>query len=305
MGKAIKNFFHWIIWLIQSFLLLLLRKSIWILSFAIFGGYVGYFSYKNTPRFYSSEMVARSNSMNNSVIVNSINLLNDLFENRNYSALGNYLGTSPNEAEKIKSIEAFYGIDINRDKIADFIDYKNIYAPKDTTQKRLPDVFYLKINVYDENIFPNVRDGIKKYISTNPYILQNNEIRRQQTKSMIEEYQNEIKKLDSLQKVQYFETPKMQKAGNGQMIVLNEKEAKLYHHEILALYNKKLLLEKELAINPDPITIIQDFTQLSKAENPLIQFLKTWVILFSFLGFSIALLWQYRNFIWLNIKNSK
>lgn len=303
MGKGIKKFSYWIVELIQSFFLLLIRKSIWILSFSIIGGFVGYFFYSITPRFYSSEMVARSNSMNNNIIVNSINLLNDLFENKNYSALGGYLRTTPKEAEKIKSIEAFYGIDINKDKIADFIDYNQTYNPKDSTQKRLSDIFYLRINVYDETIFSNVRDGIKKYISTNPFILQNNEVRIQQAKNMISEYQSEINKLDSLQKVQYFEVPRIQKGGNSQMIVLNEKESKLYHNDILNLYYKKLALEKELILNPDPITIIQDFTQLSKAENPLIKFLKTWIIVFAILGLLFSLIWQLRANIWYLIKN--
>jgi len=305
MGKSIKNFFVWILKLLESFFLLLISKSLWILSFSILGGFVGYMFFQSTPRFYSSEMVARSNSMNNSVIVNSINLLNDLFDNKNYTALSGYLFTSSKEAEKIKSIEAFYGIDINRDKIADYVDYNNIYNPKDTTQKRLPDVFYLRISVYDENIFSSVRDGIKKYISTNPFILKNNDIRMQQAKSMIEEYKEEIKKLDSLQKVQYFEVPKMQKAGSSQMVVLNEREMKLYHEDIIKLYSRKQYLERELSINPDPITVIQDFTQLSKADNPLVKFLKFWVIIFAVLGFSISILWQFRSKIWFLIKDKQ
>ncbi len=303
MGKEIKKFSYWILELIKSFFLLLIIKSVWILSFSIIGGFVGYYFYNTTPRFYSSEMVARSNSMNNSVIVNSINLLNDLFENKNYNALSSYLGTSSKEAEKIRSIEAFYGIDVNKDKIADFIDYNKAYNPKDSAQKRLSDVFYLRISVYDESIFKNLRNGIKKYISTNPYILENNEIRTNQIKSMIDEYQNEIYKLDSLQKVQYFEVPRMQKISSNQMIVLNEKESKLYHYELIGLYKKKLELEKDLTINPDPITIIQDFTQLSKAENPLIKFLKTWILTFAILGLLFSLLWQLRTNIWYLIKN--
>jgi len=298
MGLSIKRFFIWLYNLTVSFFLLLIRKSVWIFSFSIIGCFVGYFFYINTPRYYTSEMVARSNSMNNNVIINSINLLNDLFENRNYSALGNYLGISSSKAEKIKSIESYYGIDLNKDKITDFVDYDNTYNPKDTTKRRLTDVFYLKISVYDENIFTSVRDGIKKYISTNPYILQNNEIRKLQTQKLIEEYNKEISKLDSLEKVQYFEVPKMQKFGSNQLVILNEKETKLFYEDIIKLYNKKLSLERDLSINPEPITIIQDFTQLSKAENPLIKFLKIWVIVFAILGFISAFLWQYRNQIW-------
>ena len=305
MGKSIKNFFMWILELLKSFLFLLISKSVWILSFSIIGGYVGYIFFQNTPRFYSSEMVAKSNSMNNSIIVNSINLLNDLFENRNYNALSSYLGTTPEQAKEIRSIEAFYGIDINKDKIADFVDYNKTYNPKDTTQKRLSDVFYLRINVYDETIFSSVRDGIKKYISTNPFILENNNVRKQQTRSLIEEYKIEIQKIDSLQKVQYFEIPKMQKAGNNQMIFLNEKEAKLYHGDIIYLYKQQLALEKELTLNPDPITVVQDFTQLSKAENPLMKFLKVWILIFAVLGFFTSLMWQYHLKIWLLIKEKQ
>jgi hypothetical protein len=304
MGNAIKNLFKWIALLFKSFFLLLVRKSFWILTFSIIGGFVGYFFYSNTPRFYSSEMVARSNSMNNSVIVNSINLLNDLFENKNYKALGSYLGISPEEAMKIKSIEAFYGIDINKDDIADYIDYREKYNPKDTAQKRISDIFYLKISVYDESIFPFIRDGIKKYISTNPYILQNNDVRKIQETSMIKELNDEIIKLDSLQKVQYFEIPKMQKAVNNQMVVLNEKEVKLLHNELIDLYNRKLSFEKDLAINPDPITVIQDFTQLSKAENPVMKFFKIWIIIFVILGLFSSLLWEHRSKIWSYMKNN-
>lgn len=304
MGKSIKSFFNWILFLVKSFFLLLVRKSIWIVLFTIGGVFVGYFFYSNTTRFYSSEMVARSNSMNNSVIVNSINLLNDLFENKNFNALGNYLGTSADEAKKIKSIEAFYGIDINDDRIADFTDYFEKYNPKDTTQKRVPDIFYLKISVYDENIFSSVRDGIKRYISTNPYILQNNAVRKLQTEILVKELNKEIMKLDSLQKVQYFEVPKMQKAGSSQMVFLNEKEVKLFHNDIISLLNQRLSYERDLSINPDPITVIQDFTQLSKAENPLMKFIKIWGTLFAVLGFITSLIWEYRLAILSIIKNT-
>lgn len=304
MGRTILRFFNWVIFLIKSFFLLLIRKSIWIISFTIIGVLFGYLFYSNTPRFYSSQMVARSNSMNNYIIINSINLLNDLFYNKNYSALGTYLGTSLEQAKKIKSIDAYYGIDINKDGVADFVDYDDTYNPKDTTQKRLSDIFYLKIMVYDESVFSSVRDGIKRYISTNPYVEENNTVRKQQAERMIEEIEDEINKLDSFQKIQYFEVPKMQKTGSSQTILFNEKESKLYHNDIIGLYAKKQKLEKELLINPDPITVIQDFTQLSKAENSMVKIVTLWVIFFAILGFVSSLFWEYRLKIWTIIKSN-
>lgn len=303
MGKAIKSFFTWLLRLFNGFILLLVRKSLWLFSFSIIGIFFGYLVYKNTPRYYSSEMIARSNAINNSVVINSINLLNNLFENNNYKTLGSYFGITTQNAEKIKSIEAFYGIDVNRDNIVDFVDYEKKYSPKDTTQKRLTDVFYLKISVYDEAVFKDARDGIKQYLNSNPYLVEYDAVRKKQALSLIEEYKNQIKKLDSLQKVQYFEVPSSQKSGSNQMIILNEKEKKLYHAEIISLYNNQLGLERDLLLNPEPITIIQDFTPLAKVDNPLIKFLKVWVISFFILGFIISLLWQYRRKIWTLIKD--
>ena len=96
-------------------------------------------------------MTARSNSMNNTIVVNSINLLNDLFISDNYSALGDYLQISVEQAKSIKTIKAFYGIDLNNDKLTDFIDYNNTYNPNDTNQIRLGDVFYLQIIMFYKN----------------------------------------------------------------------------------------------------------------------------------------------------------
>lgn len=303
MVRSIKRFFIWLYDLLISFIQFILSKTLWILSFSIIGGVFGYLLFTNTPRFYSSEMIARSNAMNNSVIVGSINLLDDIFDNRNYNALGAYLGIPVEKAEKIKSIEAFYGIDLNHDKLVDYVDYEKIYNPKDTTQKRLTDIFYLRISVYDETVFTSARDGIKQYLNTNPFVLENNRVRTLQALSLINEYKNQIIKLDSLQKVQYFEVPKLQKAGNNQMIFLNEKEARLYHGDIISLYNRQLGLEKELMLNPDPITVIQDFTPLAKADNPLIKFLRIGILFFAVLGFFLSIIWQFRTKIWMIIKN--
>jgi len=298
MGDGIKNLFIKLISLINSFFILLIRKSLWLITFIILGFIVSYILFSITKRYYTSEMTARSNSMNNTIVVNSINLLNDLFISDNYSALGDYLQISVEQAKSIKTIKAFYGIDLNNDKLTDFIDYNNTYNPNDTNQIRLGDVFYLQISVFDESVFPILMNSIKSYISNNPFIIENNNVRISQAENQILVLKAEIAKLDSLQNIQYFEIPKSQKASNNQMIVLNEKELKLYHEDKIRLNTLMLFYEKDLILNPDPITIIQDFSQLSKTENPLTKFIKIWIPIFCILGLLCSLIWQYRNTIW-------
>lgn len=295
MWQGFKNSIKWIINLIVKFFLLLIRKSLWIISFGVIGLVVGYIFYTNSKRFYTSEMTAISNSINNSYVVSSINLLNDLFKQKNYSIAANYLNIDINRVQEIKSIEAFYTMDINKDRIPDYTDYKRQYNPKDTTIKRLDNYFVIRLEVYDESIFAQVRDGIKNYIYKNKFILDNNNERIRQNKILIETIENEIRKLDSLQKVEYFELPQMQRATSNQMVVLNEKDRKLYHDQKLALEREKLRLEKDININSEPITVVQDFTPLSKAENPYTKYAISLGLLFAVLGFVISIFWQYKR----------
>ena len=305
MGTGIKNLFNKLIGLINSFFIFLIRKSVWLITFIILGSIVSYVLFTYSKRYYTSEMTARSNSMNNTVVVNSINLLNDLFISSNYSALAGYLKINEDQAKNIKSIKALYGIDVNKDGLADFIDYKDTYNPQDTTKQRLSDIFYLKISVYDETVFPILKNSIKSYINSNPYVIENNDVRINQAKSQINVLKAEIAKLDSLQTVQYFEIPKTQKSNNNQMIVLNEKDIKLFHEDKIKLNSKILELEKDLAINPEPITVIQDFSQLSKTQNPITKYIKILIPIFFVLGLICALLWQYRKKIWQLIREKQ
>lgn len=297
IGNSIKKGVIWIINRFQDFVLLLIRKSLWIISFSIIGAIVGYLFFKATPRYYSSEMVAVSNALDNNYIVSSINLLDDLFKTDNHTIAANYLEIPFENAKQIKSIEAYYGIDVNKDRIPDYVDYMGTFNPKDTSIRRITDFFYVKMEVYSESVFAQARDGIKKYFNKNNFVIKNNQVRIAQSETLIQSIDQEIKKLDSLQKIQYFEIPKSQKANNSQMIVLNEKEMKLYHDQILSLQRQKLELEKDITIKKDPITVVQDFTPLSKAENPVTKYLMNWILIFSLLGFIISLLWQYKKII--------
>jgi len=294
MGNSIRKGINWVINLVYQFFLLILRKSIWIGVSMIIGIAVGISLFFATQRFYASEMVAKANVTENNFVVNAINQLNELCVDGNYKTLAYYLETTEMNASKIKSFKAGYGIDINFDGITDYVDYDNKVNLKDTNIRRLNKLFYVRVEVYDETGFATVTEGTKKYIWKNPYIIKNNEVRKVQIEAMINSYNQEIKKLDSLQKSYYF-TQLTQKAGNGQMMFFNEKEVKLFHRDVIALVEEKQKLEKSLVVDPDPITIVQDFTPLSRTENPWTKYVKNGGLAFALLGLILSLLWQYKH----------
>lgn len=304
MGKFMRKGINWVINLAYQFFLLILRKSIWIGTFAVIGTIVGIILFFLTPRFFASEMVARANVTENNFIVNAINQLNELCADGNYSVLAKYLETNELNASKIKSFKAGYGIDINFDGITDYVDYENKVNLKDTNIRRLSKLFYVRVEVYDETGFATITTGTKKYIWKNPFIAENNIVRKQQAMDMINSYNLEIKKLDSLQKSYYF-TQLTQRAGNGQMMFFNEKEVKLFHRDMIALVSEKHSIEKTLLVDPDPITIVQDFTPLSRTENPWTKYVKKWSLAFATLGFLVSVFWEYKAKIFRFIKENR
>jgi len=306
MGKSIRKGINWVINLIYQIFLLILRKRNWIAIFTIIGTAIGLLLFSLVTPSFESVMVARSNATQNTLVVDAIKNLSALCTQRNYNELARMIGTSTQNAAAIKSIGAFYGIDINADGQMDYIDYNNSFKAKkgDSTLLRLPGQFYVKITVMNEKVYPILTNGIKNFIAKDPFIAENNLIRKQQTSDMINSYNLEIKKLDSLQKSYYF-TQLTQRAGNGQMLFLNEKEVKLFHRDVLALVKEKQSLERSLLVDPDPITVVQDFTPLNKVNNPWTKYVKLFGISFAFMGLFIGVFWEYKRNIWQFIKDAK
>mgnify|MGYP001220304161 FL=1 len=79
------------------------------------------------------------------------------------------------------------------------------------------------------------------------------------------------------------------------MVLFTEKERKLYHREIFNLLSEKQDLERRLTVNSDPLTVIQDFTPLSRVENSLLSYVKKIAPIILILGFIFMLVWRYKK----------
>lgn len=294
MWNGLKESFFLVLNQLQNLIILIIRKFIWILIFASAGMAYSFIMHVAVEDFYFSEASFRSNGIANSHVIDFINQFESLISNRNHDAIAERLGIESEKAKSIKSLGAFYGLDINRDRVIDYIDYENTYDPLDTMMARLPVMVYVKIELWQAEHFSAIKKSIIDYVSKNPFIITNNNIRLRQAEEQILSIDLEIKKLDSLQRLQYFDVPKTQRASTNQMLVLNEKEMKLYHDILLGLKNRKQGLEKELELYSEPITIMQPFTELSVESDRFgLRDLLSGAM-FGIVGFIISLFWQYR-----------
>ena len=305
MWKALQNLLVCIRDLAVSIVVIALRKSLWIISFALFGMILGsvYFHFVKTP-YYVTMLEGTSGGVNNTVVIDHVNKLNSMVGNS--KILARNLGISVEQAKKVRSIRAFYGIDVNDDGKPDFVDKKNRYNPRDTTQFRVPSIFYIQVALYDEDVLPALREGLFRHINSNTYIQTLFEIDQHQKRAMINELQRQIAKIDTIQFVS-INRHNVSSLEIGQRIHLMgaEPEIRLFYTDVLALYSRKQALEKSLEIANQPVVVVQDFTPSLFVEKTNRYYAVRWGLIMGILGFGISILWQHRKSIWKLIVEQK
>jgi len=289
IGTGIKNAYTWFLDILYKILLFFIRRAFLIGATLIIILAFGYYKYKSSPRYYSSTLEAHSNAMASLDMINYLNNINELFVEDNLDALKSKLDMNEQELDKIKGAKAYKVIDLNKDGLTDIIDFDEKYASSDSVVSRSR--FVIKVEVFDETVFPVIQTSILNYIDQNKYINELNGIRKRQLNDLISKLDDEISSLDSLKKYEYFKKENDQlKTQSGQLLVMNEKETQLYHTQIISLYKEQQNLEQQLELRTDPITIIQDFSSLSVVENNLMFYLKKYFIIGLVLAVLISIL---------------
>jgi len=299
MWMAFKSFLVSIKDLIVSIIVFLIRKSLWIALFTFAGMILGIIFYAVSKPAFVTSLEGDTGAVNNSVVIDHINKLNLLMGKP--ALLANYLGIGIEQAKKIRSIKAFYGIDINRDGMPDYVDFKDTYNPKDTMQNRVQRFVHIRITMYDESLLPEFRKALFRYINNNSYILNLHRIDREQNEALLIEIENEIRKIDTLQRTRI----RKESASDRREMTIhvnNEPEIKLFYQDVLTLYSQKQSIEKNLEMFKEPIVIVQDFASLEQEERPIIKLIAILGGLMAVLGIFCSLCWQYRKSIWTLIR---
>ncbi|MBI9065681.1 MAG: hypothetical protein JEZ09_00235 [Salinivirgaceae bacterium] len=290
-GKQINCLFNIVLKVFYFFV----RNALWFALFIVLGIIGGYISHKVTNLYYHSEMIGYSHTINNIEVIQSIN-------NWNYTS-----EFTEDELEKIKTIGATYLLDINGDGNWDMVeDLKNLDKMDTTIMKqRIYGKFCILVEVFDTSMIAKINTKVIDYLSKNKRVIERNQIRLQQMEEIIPKLKNEIAELDSLKRMEYFEKNKPTTAKLGDMILLGEKETKLYHQDVLALVREQQKIERDLFLNKDPFEIILDFSVPTKEENNVMALMITFAKISLLLGFLVILFFDQRKFIINQLKKSK
>ena len=305
--RGLKGFFGGIlgilIWVkdfMIAFIIFSIRKVLWVGSFALLGIVLGLVYSSIKKPYYTSMLEGFSGGVDNTVVIDHINQLNRMVSKPD--VLANYLDIEIEDAEKIRFFEAFYGIDVNFDGKWDYVDEKKSYNPrnlKDTVQFRVPSVFFVKIQLYDEEILPVLRERLFKHINNNTYIQTLYEIDKRHKEALIAELEREIEKIDRLDTLQHLLRFSRDKGLEmGEKIYLfgsSEPELRLFYNDILSLYGQKQGLQRSIEISDEPVIIVQDFIAAQWEERTKAFYAATLAAILVIIGYAAAICWTFRK----------
>jgi hypothetical protein len=257
MGRTVKK---WTNALGRAFLIsivFLVRRWIPLTLSIVAGICVAYFMKFTSPSIYASDLVLRSNVIENAQMINYINRLQSLKKEQ----LSSVLGLPQETCDNIVGIKAYWIIDLNKDRVPDNVDYSNNHDIYDTTNIRMLDRFDIQIKIKSSQDLDLLRNGIINYISSDPLFQQRNSIRLSQNDELLARLNIDIKQLDSLQKVKYFEeTRKRTSQTGGQIVFMQEQNTQLLYNDIYSLYYRKQAVESDLTLYKGIVTVLSDFS---------------------------------------------
>ena len=241
---------------------------------------ISYLLKTSSASFYTSDMVFRNNlalidkktlrdnSGTTSEIISKINKLHAFCSENNQVALSIALTMKPESVKNISDISAYWIIDLSRDGIPDYVDYKGNHSAYDTINIRMQDRFDIRVKINSPQDLNLVRDGIIKFIESDSLYQQRNRLRLRQNLDLLTHLNYDILQLDSLQKVKYFEeTRNMKPSGGGQIVFMQEQKTQLVYGDIYALFERKQKLESEQDLYKGVVTVLSDFSFPTRRDN--------------------------------------
>jgi hypothetical protein len=208
----------------------LLRRNIYIiLAFVILGLIAGIYKSTSSDPYYETRMIAKS-PLSNTEVLNQLQALTELKKNKSYVLLSQELNITEEQAKKIKTLIA------------------------EKPEEEDSHLMQIKLEIFDNNLIPKIKQGIIHYLETNQYI-------KRELKNRQEHYEEYLDKItEALQILREQENKKNLPQAAKEILVSDES----YSGQIIQLMNKKGNIESKLIRN-QPLIIIKDFYE---PQNP-------------------------------------
>lgn len=223
-------------------------------------------TYENRTKVYRGEADMKLISFPSYFVKNLLDPVHSQCVYSDSVSVAKKLGLTAHEASKICAIKSYYYVDMQNDGTPDFVDYDDKYDMNDTTMSILPWKIRISVETTDTSVMPKLADAFVYAITNNNQVKKENALRIAHLDEKIAMIDHEILLLDSLRRKEYFERKKDVMFSMDKTVMLNERDMKLYHNDLLELektrqdlawerniYEICVSFENDFEVNPRPI----------------------------------------------------
>lgn len=242
-----------------------LKKNFWILFTALLlGAVLGYSTKFLKKGYYESTMLIESEILSDEILMEYINNIQTLLDDKNYTLLQEKMGVDSTELTKFISIEANY-----------------VYNEEEKEKTRLG---YLSVKAItsNNNVLEEMDQGILNFIEKEEYFQKEFEIFKKNTRNLIQIINQEIKKIEQIQA--NFIKPKN---SSGEIKIYYQEKS--LQEELLLLTKEKQGLEKAIQLVA-PFRVIKDFTIYKNPKTKVTTYTLAGALILGFIAFSILII---------------
>lgn len=293
IGNAIASFFvnllHACGWFVR---LVFQHKYVYIACVVLF---VLLGAYLNRTKVYRAETDLKITSYPAYYMMDILEPLHSQSASLDSMALSRELNLSLEDVKKITDISCFYYIDLHNDGIPDYVDYEGKYDVNDTTMSILSWRIRIRVDAKDTSISQKMADALLYMLTNNEQIKRENELRASQMDERISFVEREIQLLDSLRRREYFQKKRELSVAMDKAVLLNEREMKLFHSDLLDLDKVKNDLVWERTFYAQGLLFENDFYFDPRPINGKLRTLPKFALLGFFFGVLLSCGWKFRE----------
>ncbi|MCQ2224694.1 MAG: hypothetical protein MJZ14_03070 [Paludibacteraceae bacterium] len=242
-------------------------------------------AYQNRTKIYKGEADLKLISFPSYFVKNLLDPIHSQCVCSDSVTVARKLNLSEHDASMITAVKSYYYVDIQNDGTPDFVDYNNKFDMNDTTMSILPWKIRVSVETRDTSVLAKLADAFLYAITNNSQVKKENALRIEHLEEKIQMVDREILLLDSLRRREYFEKKKDVMLAMDKTVMLNEREMKLYHNDLLELEKTKQDLVWERKIYDICVSFENDF---EVDPRPINRWTKTYPK-YMFLGLLIAI----------------
>ncbi|MDR1729154.1 MAG: hypothetical protein LBR52_00625 [Prevotellaceae bacterium] len=233
-----------------------------------------YYVTHGARRLYKAEFRVILNDGDLNTYSEIISSLNRYLENRDSERFDDLLQIPPQERGKVGGI------------------FHSVVEGQDSVVKNT--IIGITVGISSPEVFPTIEKALIDYFKRNDHFNSLNAVRIASLKERERILEKDIAAIDSLQKIEYFQKTNESVIKVDQKMILKT-EKQMFYADKLKLLEEKEAVSKELATQPEVVTVVSEFLPSLKPYVSMRHVIVKYVLAAFLLFLFLALLWDNRK----------